>query len=129
MAVKLSKKELENINNYKYTTNPWTFCDNLFDPWWTFFCNNLSEVNIIICKTYIILFYIITIIYLESCAKSNYNMWKCFSDNLFHISCNARLIIRRRTTSISSIIKCIRYFLVLNNGCSWWKISKENKQL
>ena len=48
MAVKLSKKELENINNYKYTTNPWTFCDNLFDPWWTFFVNNLSEVNFII---------------------------------------------------------------------------------
>lgn len=52
MAVKLSKKELENIKNYKYATNPWTFCDNLYDPWWTFIVNNLSKVKLYFIITF-----------------------------------------------------------------------------
>ena len=34
MAVILSKKELQNIAEYKYATNPWTPLDMVFNPWW-----------------------------------------------------------------------------------------------
>ena len=48
MAIHLSKKELENIKNYKYETSGWTFCDKLFDPWWEFCVSKLSNVSILI---------------------------------------------------------------------------------
>ena len=34
MAVKLTKKELENIKNYRYSTNAATPMDNMFEPFW-----------------------------------------------------------------------------------------------
>ena len=45
MAVKLSKKQLENIKNYKYVTNDWTYMDKKYDPWWVFATNCLSKVR------------------------------------------------------------------------------------
>lgn len=35
MAVKLNKKELEHIKNFKYETNPATPLDKVYDPFWT----------------------------------------------------------------------------------------------
>ena len=46
MAITLSKEALENIKNYKYETNGWTYMDNQFNPFWEFCVRNLSKVSI-----------------------------------------------------------------------------------
>ena len=46
MAVKLTKKQLENIKNYKYATSDWTPLDHVFNPWWEFVVKNLSKVSL-----------------------------------------------------------------------------------
>ena len=46
MAITLSKESLENIKNYKYETNGWTYMDNQFNPFWEFCVRNLSKVSI-----------------------------------------------------------------------------------
>ncbi len=45
MAITLSKEALENIKNYKYETNDWTYMDNQFNPFWEFCVRNLSKVS------------------------------------------------------------------------------------
>ena len=45
MAITLSKEALENIKNYKYETNGWTYMDNQFNPFWEFCVRNLSKVS------------------------------------------------------------------------------------
>ena len=39
----LTKQHLENIKNYKMTTNDWTPMDNAFNPWWEFVANRLPR--------------------------------------------------------------------------------------
>ena len=36
MAIVLSKRDLKNIVDYRYETNPWTSLDHVFNPWWEF---------------------------------------------------------------------------------------------
>ena len=45
MAIKLSRQELENIKTCRYTTNPATKMDIIFDHWWTWLTNRLPMVS------------------------------------------------------------------------------------
>ena len=45
MAIHLTKRDLENIKNYKYTTNPSTKLDNVFDPYWNWCTSMLPSVS------------------------------------------------------------------------------------
>ena len=45
MSIKLTKKELENIKNYRYTTNESTELDKVFDPFWNWCTNMLPNVS------------------------------------------------------------------------------------
>ena len=52
MAVKLNKKQLESIRDYKYATSDWTPLDKVFNPFWEFCVNSLSKrvaPNLITC--------------------------------------------------------------------------------
>lgn len=65
MAIELSKEALENIKNYKYETNGWTYMDNKFNPFWEFCVRNISKKvapNLLTCIG--IIFPIIAFIYL-----------------------------------------------------------------
>lgn len=45
MSIKLDKKALENIKNYRYKTHGLTFIEIWFlDPFWNFVCKCLPEV-------------------------------------------------------------------------------------
>lgn len=46
MGNHLSKQQLENIKNYKYNTNDWTYMDLKFNPFWEYCVNSLSKVSI-----------------------------------------------------------------------------------
>lgn len=39
----MSKEQLENIKNYKYATNEWTFMDKKFNPFWDYTVSKLSR--------------------------------------------------------------------------------------
>lgn len=45
MAVKLTKRELENIITYRYSTNDWTPLDHVFNPWWEFCVTHVPKVS------------------------------------------------------------------------------------
>ena len=45
MGTSLSKQQLENIKNYKYITNDWTYMDLKFNHFWEFCVNRLSKVS------------------------------------------------------------------------------------
>ena len=46
MALKLTEHELENIKTCKYTTNPATKLDKVFDHWWEWLVNRVPKVSI-----------------------------------------------------------------------------------
>jgi hypothetical protein len=45
MAIILTKEEIENVKNYKYSTSPATWLDGVYDPWWNWVVSITPEVS------------------------------------------------------------------------------------
>ena len=58
MGTSLSKQQLENIKNYKYNTNDWTYMDLKFNHFWEFCVNCLSKVSHIILSCFNLSYFI-----------------------------------------------------------------------
>lgn len=50
MALQLTERELENIKTCRYTTNPPTKLDKVFDIWWEWLVNRVPKVSVILAQ-------------------------------------------------------------------------------
>jgi len=121
MAIILSKKELDNIKEYKYSTSPATPMDGVFDPWWNWCVDKLPMVGNLV--KFLLIFLVVGV------TKPVNMHGNCSPNRRFHTPDSVRRVHERGASRTPSLLTGLCYLLVLDYGRHRWQAGEEDRQL